>query len=160
MAYNDRRIRNDLPASCRALLDAYESGTKRTLHLDHMRVGFLHALAMRDITAADMHIMITYVRRRIRAGDNKKGIGFFREASLEFANLCGDTGKFCDRLHTAKLEISNAKARRQKQLAPSTVRDGASTITRIVEAPLRAAEPVRAVLAGLLRGIAAEVEAA
>lgn len=160
MSYNDVSLRNQLPADCAALLAEYERCTKHIIKLDHMRCDCLHRLAQRDISPDDMFTVIRYVRKRIRAGDNKRGIGMFKECSLEFSNLLGDVGKFQDRLHTARLELTEKRRKGTKLVTVVQDLGGGETISRLDTAPDRAAEPVRLAVANALRALITNLETA
>jgi hypothetical protein len=147
-----------MPAAAAALLAEYERCTNRVVRLDHMRVEALFILVNRDVTPDQIFDVVRYVKKRIRAGDNKRGVGMFKEASLEFMNLLGDAGRFQDRLITARTETISRRAHKGK-LVPVTraVSDG-DTITRLEPEPHPDAVPVRAALASFFSNLATQMK--
>jgi len=142
--------------ACLALLLAYESATGRTAYVtDYQRVGYLHALEMRDVTPDDIVTVVRYVTRLIRTGENRRKVGTFTPASLEMSNLLGDTARFMDRLQTAREELVNKRIRKGRLVAAKHQLGDGSTITRLEpDTSQQAPEPVRALVAAALRGIA------
>lgn len=155
----DLRLRRELGADERLLLEAYEAATKRTVHLDYQRVNVLFSLATRDVTPDDIYTVVRYVRRLIRTGANRRKVGTFTPASLELMNFAGDVSRFCDRLQTAREELVSKRIRKGR-LVPATVQvSERDSITRLVPEAERAPEPARALVAAALRGILEGLEA-
>lgn len=155
----DLRLRREMPAGCRELLEAYEAATSRMVTLDYFRVNILLALYLRDVTMDDIWTVARYVRRLIRTGANKNKVGTFTPASLEMVNLLGDTSRFCDRLQTAREELVSKRIRKGR-LVPATVQvSERDSITRLVPEAERAPESARALVAAALRGILSAIEA-
>jgi len=155
VSYSDTRFRQMLTLPQTALLNEYERCTKRTVTLDYIRLSALATLEIRDITVDDVFLVIRYVRKRIRAGDNKRKIGTFTPASLEFGNLFGDYAKFEDRLQTARAEMAEKRVVKGKMVA---VQRG--EITRLEETrEERAPEQMRTAVADVLRTLITQIEA-
>lgn len=140
------------------LLAEYERCTRRTVTLDYQRLIALAQLANRDVTREDIFTIVAYIRRRIRLGDNKRKVGTFTPASLEFGNLLGDAARFEDRLQTAR-EEALAKAKRGRGPKAKVLECGnGETITRLEEAPSREAEPIRNAIATYLKAVVKALE--
>lgn len=155
-AHVDLRLRREMSAACLALLLAYEAATGRTAYVtDYARVGYLNSLAIRDVTPEDIITVVRYVRRLIRTGANKRKVGTFTPASLEFTALLGDTGKFIDRLHTAREELINRRIVKGKMVAVTRDLGNGDTMTRLEpDCSQQAPESMKAIVAAALRGIA------
>lgn len=155
--YNDHHFRTMLTLQQKELLTEYERCTKRIVTLDYQRLAALAALANRDVTRDDIFTIVGYVRRRMRKGDNKKKVGTFTPASLEFGNLLGDAARFEDRLQTAREELIS-KARRGKGQKPMVLKlEGGDTITRLADSEPGAPVPIKEALGNYLRGLIADL---
>lgn len=159
MRYSDARFRGMLTPAQKDILDEYERCTKRVVTVDYIRLTALAQLAHREVTRYDVFLVVRYVRKRIRLGDNKHKVGTFTPASLEFGNLLGDCAKFEDRLQTARAEMAGKRVVNGR-IVPVTVALGnGESITRLEECrPERAPEAARALVAAALRGILAGLE--
>ncbi len=150
MSYNDAHVRKQLTPPMKDLLAEYERCTNRTVHLDYARVSALTALDIRGVTVDGMFTVIRYVSRLIRTGENRRKVGTFTPASLEFMNLCGDTSRFMDRLQTAREELVANRIVKNKTVAVTR-----GEITRLEEVRTeRAPEAMRNTVVEALRAIA------
>jgi hypothetical protein len=158
MKRNDTHFRQMLTPLQRDLLAEYERCTQRTVTLDYLRLAALAQLSIRDVTVDDMFTVIRYVKRRIRAGDNKRKVGTFTPASLEFGNLVGDYAKFEDQLQTAREELASRRIVKGKLVSVTRPASATDTITRLEPEPERAPQPMRdalrAALGNLMDGLA------
>ena len=152
----DLRLRREMTTACLALLLAYEAATGRTAYVtDYQRVGYLHALEMRDVTPDDIWTVVRYVRRLIRTGENRRKVGTFTPASLEMTNLLGDTARFMDRLQTAREELVAKRIVKNRLVAVERKISETDTITRLEpQTDNRAPQDTRSFVAAALRGIA------
>jgi len=153
--YGDSHIRKMLSATMLALLNEYERCTKRTTTLDYSRLAALTTLELRGITVDDIFTVVRYVKRLIRTGENKKRVGTFTLASLEFGNMFTDYSKFEDRLQTAREELIAKRIRKNKLVAVATQVSEADTITRLLpDTSQHAPDSMKTLTAAALRSIA------
>ena len=155
---NDRHFRQMLTPLQRDLLAEYERCTNRTVTLDYLRLAALAQLSIRDVTVDDIFTVIRYVKKRIRCGDNKRKIGTFTPASLEFGNLLGDYAKFEDRLQTAREELASKRIHRGKLVPHVHDLGNGDTITLLAPEPDRAPvamrDALRSALGNIMEGLA------
>jgi hypothetical protein len=154
----DLRLRGAIPKEEAELLAAFEYATGRDCAcFDYQRASMLHALACRDVTPDDIVTVVRYVRRLMRTGENKRKVGTFTPASLEFVNLLGDCARFMDRLQTAREDLVR-RAHRGKGMGSVTLKLSESdSITRLVPVE-RAAVPIREAIVGSLLALVKDLQ--
>lgn len=145
--------RTNLPPDVLNLLLAYEKATKRTVKLDYIKCHALAQLFLRGWTGDDIANVVWYVKREIRAGENKGRTDGFKPASLEFGNLLGDTGRFEDRVLTAREEIARTRIVKGRRVLTSVEAGDMRTLVESepVAEPTAAQKLVGAALMDLAR---------
>lgn len=155
MSYNDASMRAHMSPHQAALLAEYCRCTKRTVTLTYARLEPLATMERRGITVDDVFTVIRYVKRLIRTGENRRKVGTFTPASLEFGNLFGDYAKFEDRLQTAREELIAKRVRKNKMVAATHQLPDGDSITRLEpQTDNRAPADTRLLVAAALREIA------
>jgi hypothetical protein len=153
--YGDASFRQMMTPRQAELLTEYCRCTKRIVTLNYMRLEALSILEQRDISVDDVFTVIKYVKRLIRTGENRRKVGTFTPASLEFGNLFGDYAKFEDRLQTAREELIAKRVRKNKMVAATHQLPDGDSITRLEpQTDNRAPADTRLLVAAALREIA------
>ncbi len=138
-------------------LDAYETASKRTITLDHMRIRALSEIARRLFTADDVVMVVRYVRNAVASKPKTHGMAHgFSDASIGFQNLMMDVNKFEDRLLEAREVVLNGR-KRNRELHRVTITCG--DVRSLAEMPAEDIAPpavrasTRAALADILKGL-------
>ena len=150
------RMLNEAPPEVRAMHAAFVEATGYPVLLNYTRAQALMAIVSRDVHPPlgpdDLKAVVRVIKADI-AGRRPR----FTESSLQFGNLLGDPDIFEDRALACR---AHAKRKASLKPKPPVAETGADGATRLVPAKSAEPKPSGALLAGVLRELAAKTEQA